>query len=185
MSCFTSPGSYSSVVSAAVLPAMNRCTRPSPSVPRRRALISDVRLTISVLPSVETSMIKRCMGDLPIATAGFRLRIVGREETGRESGRLRLSGSKGPAGLIREAASGAKRANAFILIAFLITFGPSTSQGQTKHYESQLRVECDPLLQSAVKRDYGWGWDPELRGTNPKRPTSRPVSMEPVGTPAA
>jgi hypothetical protein len=63
--------------------------------------------------------------------------------------------------------------------------GPTTAHGQTKHHEEQLRTECDALVQSAVKRGYGWGWDPELRGTDPKRPTSRPVSMEPLGTPAA
>jgi hypothetical protein len=53
-------------------------------------------------------------------------------------------------------------------------------------YSAQLAHECDLLMQAAVKRPYGWGWDntpavaPAGRSTAPRH-----VTMEPLGTPAA
>jgi hypothetical protein len=49
-------------------------------------------------------------------------------------------------------------------------------------YSEQLETECNAIIQSAVKRPYGWAWDPMTTSGDTSKP--RAVSMEPQGSPA-
>jgi len=66
-------------------------------------------------------------------------------------------------------------------VACVIAYAAPTLAGE---YQSQLRRECDALLETAIRRPYGMGFDPSGRGDT-RKPTTRPVSFEPLQTPAA
>jgi hypothetical protein len=72
-----------------------------------------------------------------------------------------------------------------LLLTILLVSSFSSDAFADNRYATELREECQSLIDSAVRRPFGWGWDPALRGGDLKRPTSRPVSMEALGTPAA
>jgi hypothetical protein len=55
---------------------------------------------------------------------------------------------------------------------------------QAGPFLEQLRKECDALLQTSIKRPYGIGFDPS-GSPDTRRPTTRPVSLEPRQSPAA
>jgi len=53
-------------------------------------------------------------------------------------------------------------------------------------YARQLAAECDALLADAVRRPYGWAWDTAALPSAGRAATApRPVSMQPLATPAA
>jgi hypothetical protein len=62
---------------------------------------------------------------------------------------------------------------------------PALAQEKSGRYTAQLRDECDALIRDAVKRPYGWGWDPLGKPDESRKPTTRPIPMEPLTTPAA
>jgi len=69
-------------------------------------------------------------------------------------------------------------------ILLLITACLLTLAASAGEYQQQLRKECDALLQLCIRRPYGIGFDPAGR-PDTRRPTTRPVSLEPLQTPAA
>jgi hypothetical protein len=52
-------------------------------------------------------------------------------------------------------------------------------------YAKQLRAESDALMQSAIRRPYGWGWDNVASENLTASSAPRHVTMQPLGTPAA
>src|SRR5258706_1837678 len=79
-SCLTRPGSNSMVVSAQVLPTAKRWRRPSPLSSRTRRVSSGFRLRISVLPSVESSSVKRVI-ETPEGHCTLQDRVEANEES--------------------------------------------------------------------------------------------------------
>ncbi len=52
-------------------------------------------------------------------------------------------------------------------------------------YARQLAGECDGLIQAAIRRPYGWGWDMVPAAGPAGKATPRHVAMSPPGSPAA
>lgn len=69
-------------------------------------------------------------------------------------------------------------------LLLIVAVGWVTLAASAGEYQQQLRAECDALLQTCIRRPYGIGFDPS--GTpDTRRPTTRPVSLEPLQSPAA
>lgn len=68
-----------------------------------------------------------------------------------------------------------------LILTCAVAYTASVFAGE---YQVQLRKECDALLETAIRRPYGMGFDPSGRGDT-RKPTTRPVSFEPVQSPAA
>lgn len=69
-------------------------------------------------------------------------------------------------------------------LAILIWMSCTLSATAADKYQTQLRRECDALAEIALRRGYGVGFDPSGR-PDTRKPTTRPVSLEPLQTPAA
>jgi len=71
-----------------------------------------------------------------------------------------------------------------VVIALLVSASAEEKVfAKAGRYTEQLEAECNAMMQSAVKRPYGWAWDPLTSNADASKP--RPVSMEPQGSPAA
>src|SRR5688572_28603621 len=161
MSCLTSPGSYSSVISPAVLPTAKRWTRPSPSTPRMRWASSGLRLTRSLFPSVVNSMMKRFMEP--------------RRRSGPTSG-MHLT-------MPTPRRQGARSRVAACVCCLLVSCAAFAAPPHEGRYARQLAEECDQLIGLAVKRPYGWAWTARVAdGAGDRKPQ---VEMRPPGTPGA
>src|SRR5688572_13730321 len=158
------PGSNSTVVRAAVLPTTNRWSRPSPDTfnSRRRLDRSPCRLMMSVLPSVKTSRVNRCMSVARAPTTD-----------GPRPGSRRAH--------LSSAAGGDQvRAGRVVVIVFL-TLGLAGAAGAAPRVaegggddRARLAAGCDELLRAAVKTPYGWGWKSYERAAQPDDPRAAP-----------
>src|SRR5262245_61356625 len=122
---------------------------------------------MSVFPSVPISISNRFMDDAQSKHARGSLPVVSC---------YYLSMQSGP------------RQVRFALIWTICISLVSTTAAQVPsgRYARQLAQECDQLIQSAVRRPYGWGWDiVALTATRGSAATPRHVTLEPLGTPAA
>src|SRR3954470_21963376 len=83
--------------------------------------------------------------------------------------------------------SGLKQAISLLMIVWMVCVQSSArAQAPRGRYAKQLADECDALIQSAVRRSYGWGWDTvTLNAARSSATTPRHIAMEPLGTPAA
>jgi hypothetical protein len=80
-----------------------------------------------------------------------------------------------------------------LIILLLLVTVPSAFAGapddKPRQHQQALARECDALINSAVKRPYGWAWGEPENAETPKPGTPRrngiPVSIEPATTPAA
>lgn len=72
----------------------------------------------------------------------------------------------------------------WIGIAILLLAPLAQAQAQSGPYSAQLARECDALIQSAVRRPYGWGWD-TVPAVATQNSAPRHVMMDPPGTAAA
>jgi hypothetical protein len=70
-----------------------------------------------------------------------------------------------------------------VVIALTVSaIGAENLFAKPGRYTDQLEAECNAMVQSAVKRPYGWAWDPLTSNADPSKP--RAVLMQPQGSPA-
>ncbi|MGH7178661.1 MAG: hypothetical protein ACREJC_14890, partial [Tepidisphaeraceae bacterium] len=71
-----------------------------------------------------------------------------------------------------------------LLIALVTAEAAGQSAEARGRWARQLSAECDALIELAVRRPYGWGWD-ELPTYSQKPEAPRAVAMTPLATPGA
>jgi hypothetical protein len=76
---------------------------------------------------------------------------------------------------------------AMLVVVFAAASVRADDPPKPHRYADQLERECDELIGAAMKRPYGWAWAEAVTTADPKKPAPRniPVSLEPLGTPAA
>lgn len=80
---------------------------------------------------------------------------------------------------------GFRQAHIIVIIASLLPLPAWGAAPPSGKYGKQLAAECDALMQAAIRRPYGWGWDTIAPAAGARANTPRHIAMEPLGTPAA
>lgn len=76
--------------------------------------------------------------------------------------------------------------NAISHVVLLLLTVPVIAQAAPRGpYAQQLARQCDILLEEAIRRPYGWGWDTVPLESAAGRNTPRHVQIDPPGTPGA